>query len=172
MALGYLQDGIKMNGHDYLSATIVHYVDMLNPLTLPSQAEFKDIYRDNVAQVLKLINGTRSKFAVSIIPFQLIIDYDLDLEFGFMDNTSNFTITDANTGLIYTNAFQFLYDSYVAAITKLVGVQDRVADRRASIGHGLRSMLIYSTIADENMQNISDGGPYQRHWGIYISNGE
>ncbi|EPS59076.1 hypothetical protein M569_15731, partial [Genlisea aurea] len=205
MALGYLQYGIKMNGHHYLSATVVHYVDMLNPLTLPSQAEFKEIYRDSVAQLLKAINGTRSRFAVSIIPFQLIIDYDLDVEFGFMDNTSNFTITDANTGLIYTNAFQFIYDSYLAAITKL-GATPEIEIEVSKIGwptdgHPLATLsnaerfykgilphiksnkgtplkpgasidAYILNIADENMQNIQDGGPYQRHWGIYKSNGE
>ncbi|EPS65149.1 hypothetical protein M569_09631, partial [Genlisea aurea] len=202
VAMKFLLDAITMNGHDYLVATTVHNVEILNPLTKPSEAEFNPFYKDKVAQFLATINGTKTPFSISLMPFQYLIDYNVDVEFAFMDNKSNFSIED--NGLIYRNAFELIYDSYLTALLKLGAPKDieilisqigwpTDAHPLATVSNAERffrgllphiknnkgtplrpgaSIDIYIYSLADENLLPIDNGGHDRHWGIYKSTGE
>ncbi|KAL0391536.1 UNVERIFIED_CONTAM: Glucan endo-1,3-beta-glucosidase 6 [Sesamum latifolium] len=91
-SLRYIQEIIVRYGYENVTATTPHYTDVLKPgIKKPSEAEFRPDIMANMN--------------------------NWDPEFAFIDNNSNFTIQDDN-GLVYTNVFEFIYDSFLHAIKK------------------------------------------------------
>lgn len=55
-------------------------------------------------------------YAVNIYPHVTILQNGFPLEFAFFDNNSTFSIEDGPH--VYTNVFDFVYDSFVSALRK------------------------------------------------------
>ncbi|KAL0395568.1 UNVERIFIED_CONTAM: Glucan endo-1,3-beta-glucosidase 5 [Sesamum calycinum] len=120
-ALRYIQEVIVRYGYENVTATTPHYTDVLKPnITKPSEAEFRLDIMQEMVEFVTLLNTSKAPFVVNMFPLIFNGQNNWDPEFAFIDNKSNFTIQDDN-GLVYTNVFDFIYDSFLHAIKKAGG---------------------------------------------------
>ncbi|XP_019163522.1 PREDICTED: glucan endo-1,3-beta-glucosidase 8-like [Ipomoea nil] len=185
----------------HVRTTTSHYTDAIKVAKTPSEAEFRDDIKDMMAKHLEVIAKTNSFFTLDILPITAIETYKWPVEFGFMDNKSNFTVVDGKYR--YTNAFEFLYDSAVVALAKAGypdmevvlgqigwptdGTKDATPENAARFYRGFIPHMVNKkgtprrrnknidaylyTISDENKMSFPAYGPYIRHYGIYEYDG-
>ncbi|KAL2498697.1 O-Glycosyl hydrolase family 17 protein [Abeliophyllum distichum] len=117
--LRLIQDALNEVGYGRKTkATIPHLTDVLKPNhTKPSQAEFRDDLKDKMIKYLQILKENNSPATIDIIPIYFVKENNVDKEFAFMDGNSTYFVVDVN-GLNYTNAFDFMYDSFLWAMKK------------------------------------------------------
>lgn len=64
--------------------------------------------------ILNILNSSGAPYAVNIYPHKSILQNGFPLEFAFFDNNSTFSIKDGPN--VYTNVFDFVYDSFISAL--------------------------------------------------------
>nr|GLL31780.1 glucan endo-1,3-beta-glucosidase 8-like [Ipomoea trifida] len=185
----------------HVRTTTSHYIDLIKVAKTPSEAEFRDDIKDKMPEHLEQIAKTNSFFTLDMYPLTAIETYKWPVEFGFMDNKSNFTIVDGK--YTYRNAFAFLYDSLVVAIEKAGyldmeivvgqigwptdGNKDATPENAARFYKGFIPHMVNKkgtprrpnknidaylyTLSDENKISLPAYGPYIRHYGIYEYDG-
>ncbi|KAL0391530.1 UNVERIFIED_CONTAM: Glucan endo-1,3-beta-glucosidase 5 [Sesamum latifolium] len=200
--LKFIQQAIYTNGFENIMATTAHFTDVLKPGVLkPSEADFRPDLKQKMVEFVSVLNASNAPFVMDIFPIHFVAEHKWDIEFCFLDNKSNFSIED--NGHVYTNVFEFLYDSFVTAITKAGAPNVRVmvgqvgwptdgypganvanAERffrefipfvKSTKGTPLRPGISIDayihSLVDENLGRINVGA-FQRHWGVYLPNGE
>ncbi|KAL0395567.1 UNVERIFIED_CONTAM: Glucan endo-1,3-beta-glucosidase 5 [Sesamum calycinum] len=200
--LKIIQKALQLNGYENVVATTPHFTDVLKPgMMKPSEADFRSDLKEKMVEFVKVLNASKAPFVMDIFPIHFVAENKWDMEFCFLDNKSNFSIKD--NGHVYTNVFEFVYDSFVTAIAKAgvpnlkvmvgqigwptdgyPGANVTNAERffrefipfvKGKKGTPLRpgiSIDVYiHSLVDENLSRISLGA-FQRHWGVYTSNGE
>ncbi|KAL6558904.1 hypothetical protein OROMI_019254 [Orobanche minor] len=171
-------------------------------VTKPSEAEFRPDLKDKMVEIIRLLNRTNAPFVMNMFPIYSVINHtDWDAEFSFIDNKSNFTIedngliyrnvfefvydsflhaiakvgspgmqlavgkigwpTDGYPGANITNAERF-YREFLPYIKSNKGTPLRP---------GISIDVFVHSLADENMNKV-DMAAFQRHWGVYWSNGQ
>ncbi|KAL2521463.1 O-Glycosyl hydrolase family 17 protein [Forsythia ovata] len=117
--LRLIQDALNEVGYgSKTKATIPHLTDVLKPNhTKPSQADFRDDIKDKMIKSLQILKENNSPVTVDMIPIYFVKENNVDTEFAFMDGNSTYFVVDDN-GLNYTNAFDFMYDSFLWAMKK------------------------------------------------------
>ncbi|KAG8377228.1 hypothetical protein BUALT_Bualt08G0006500 [Buddleja alternifolia] len=95
---------------------------MKDKIRRPSEAEFRDEIKEEMKILLRFLEENNAPFVVEFFPLSFVTINNYDPSFAFSDNKSTYTVTDIN-GFLYTNAFDFLYDSFVWALRK-AGVPD------------------------------------------------
>nr|GMD14915.1 glucan endo-1,3-beta-glucosidase 8-like [Ipomoea batatas] len=185
----------------HIRTTTSHYIDIIKVAKTPSEAEFRDDIKDKMPEHLEQIAKTNSFFTLDMYPLTATETYKWPVEFGFMDNKSNFTIVDGK--YTYRNAFAFLYDSLVVAIEKAGypdmeivvgqigwptdGNKDATPENAARFYKGFIPHMVNKkgtprrpnknidaylyTLSDENRISVPAYGPYIRHYGIYEYDG-
>ncbi|CAH9132949.1 unnamed protein product [Cuscuta epithymum] len=188
------------NNLKYIRTTTSHFTDVITMTKKPSEADFRPDIKGTMMGLLEIINKTNSFFTYNIFPITSVEQYKWPMEFGFMDNKSNFTVVDG--AYTYTNAFEFLFDALVVALEKAGypdmeiqigqigwptdGSKDATVENaerfyRSFIPHIVKnrgtprrrniSIDVYlNSLGDEN-RNIIEYGAYQRHFGIYAYDG-
>lgn len=169
-------------------------------LTKPSEAEFQDDIKEEMARTLRLLKKNNAPFVVEVFPISYVTYRNFDPEFAFPDNKSPFVIRDINNK-VYTNAFDFLHDAFVWALIKagapdmeiIMGQvgwpTDGFPGANASTAERFfKGLLPY--VASNKGTPMRPGAPihtyvhcltdenkmpyyypFARHWGIYRSNG-
>ncbi|KAL7131470.1 hypothetical protein ABFS83_12G005100 [Erythranthe nasuta] len=202
-ALRNIQDALKSNGHIDAVATTAHFTDMLAPnIQKPSEADFHPNWKNEMVEFVGLLNRTNAPFVMDMFPMYFVSQRGWDIEFAFMDNMSNFTIVDDANGFVYTNVFEFVYDSFLTAIAKagspnlelkvgqigwptdgFPGATTANAERfykgflpyvAGTKGTPLRpGISIDVFIYSLADENMNTPTPgFQRHWGVYRADGE
>ncbi|KAL3838364.1 hypothetical protein ACJIZ3_022955 [Penstemon smallii] len=121
--LKYVQNALNDAGHGHrIKATIPHYTDVLDPTTLsmPSKAMFRPDIEDRMKESITFLKENNAPLMVNLYPIHYVQITGLHPEFAFMDNKSDFVVEDEN-GKVYTNAFEFLYDSFYWACFRVGG---------------------------------------------------
>ncbi|KAL0395566.1 UNVERIFIED_CONTAM: Glucan endo-1,3-beta-glucosidase 5 [Sesamum calycinum] len=115
--LKYIQEAIYTNGFENIMATTSHFTDVLKPgIMKPSEADFRPDLKKRMVEFVSILNTSNAPFVMDIFPIHFVAQHKWDMEFCFLDNKSNFSIED--NGHVYTNVFEFVYDSFVVALTK------------------------------------------------------
>ncbi|KAL0432046.1 UNVERIFIED_CONTAM: Glucan endo-1,3-beta-glucosidase 5 [Sesamum radiatum] len=115
--LKFIQQAIYTNGFENIVATTAHFTDVLKPGVMkPSEADFRPDLKQKMVDFVSVLNASNAPFVMDIFPIHFAAEHKWDIEFCFLDNKSNFSIED--NGHVYTNVFEFVYDSFVTAITK------------------------------------------------------
>ncbi|KAG8372031.1 hypothetical protein BUALT_Bualt12G0024400 [Buddleja alternifolia] len=170
-------------------------------LTRPSDGEFRDEFKEVYDRLFRYLEENNTPLVMEMLPITFINEYNYDLSFGFADNKSTNVITDIN-GFVYTNVFEFLYDSFVWALKKagapnlkiVVGQVGWPTDGYPG-ANTYTAERFYKTLLPFVMSNkgtpmrpgapidiyvhcfqdenrMTYTTPYSRHWGIYRGNGE
>ncbi|KAH6779655.1 hypothetical protein C2S52_010892 [Perilla frutescens var. hirtella] len=196
----YLQTALNDAGlGDQVKASFTHTSELLKPnMTKPSEAEFRDEIKEEVKTMLRFFEQNGSPFVFDIVPSFLTQAYNMDPLFAFVGESTQ-VIKDIN-GAVYTNIFEFAYDSFVWALIKLnasnvkvmVGQigwpTDGYTNGNASTAERFyKGLLPY--VASHKGTPLRPGAPidtfvhaltdenrlphqFMRHWGIYRSNGK
>ncbi|KAL0391534.1 UNVERIFIED_CONTAM: Glucan endo-1,3-beta-glucosidase 5 [Sesamum latifolium] len=115
--LKIIQQALRINGYENVVATTPHFTDVLMPgIMKPSEADFRPNLKEKMVEFVRVLNDSNAPFVMDIFPIHFVAENKWDIEFAFLDNKSNFSIED--NGHVYTNVFEFVYDSFVTAITK------------------------------------------------------
>ncbi|KAL2246537.1 UNVERIFIED_CONTAM: Glucan endo-1,3-beta-glucosidase 5 [Sesamum indicum] len=115
--LKIIQQALRLNGYDTVVATTPHFTDVLKPgIMKPSEADFRPDLKEKMVEFVSVLNASNAPFVMDVFPIHFVAENKWDIEFAFLDNKSNFSIED--NGHVYTNVFEFVYDSFVTAITK------------------------------------------------------
>ncbi|CAI9758278.1 unnamed protein product [Fraxinus pennsylvanica] len=122
--LKVVQTGLNDAGYrEKVKAIIPHFFDVLNTnISKPSEADFRPDIKNIMVDLIRFQKENNAPFFMDVFPIYYVHLRGWDPEFAFLDNKSNFSIVDHN-GLKYTNAFDFLHDSFLWAIRK-AGVRD------------------------------------------------
>lgn len=118
-ALAHVSNALKQQPRPYneIKASIPHSHEvLLYEYERPSEADFAEDVKEVMNYILETLSANNAPFVVNIYPLLFLWETDSPCDFGFFDNASNFTIRDGN--LVYNNAFDFLYDSFVVALAK------------------------------------------------------
>ncbi|PIN13142.1 Glucan endo-1,3-beta-D-glucosidase [Handroanthus impetiginosus] len=201
-ALRRIQEALIVNGYKNVTATTPHFTDVLKPnIKKPSEADFRPDLKPKMIEFLSIINASKAPFVANIFPIHFASEQNWDIEFSFINNKSNFTIEDngliyRNVFEFVYDSFLHAMKKAGAPDLKLMvghigwptdgypGANTANAERffreflpyiKKNIGTPLRpntsiDVFIHS-LADENLNKI-DLGAFQRHWGVYRSDGE
>ncbi|KAL2498698.1 O-Glycosyl hydrolase family 17 protein [Abeliophyllum distichum] len=122
--LKVVQTGLNEAGYGQkIKATIPHFFDVLNTnISKPSEADFRPDIKNMMVDIIRFTKENNAPFVMDLFPIYYVHLRHWDPEFAFLDNKLNFSIVD-NNGLKYTNAFDFIHDSFLWAIKK-AGVSD------------------------------------------------
>ncbi|KAL6558889.1 hypothetical protein OROMI_019239 [Orobanche minor] len=168
----------------------------------PSEADFRPDLKDKMVELIRLLNRTNAPFVMSMFPIYSVINHtDWDVEFSFIDNKSNFTIEDNGLiyrnvfEFVYDSFLHALakagFPDMQLGVGKIgwptdgyPGANTANAERfyreflpyiKSNKGTPLRpgiSIDVYvHSLSDENMNKV-DMAAFQRHWGVYWSNGQ
>ncbi|KAK6124661.1 hypothetical protein DH2020_041596 [Rehmannia glutinosa] len=202
-ALEFIQTALNEAGYgDLVKATLPHPFTILKDnITKPSEAEFKDVIKEEILRLIRFIQANDAPFVIELFPIEIITLLNMDPSFGFPDNKSTHVVTDVN-GAVYTNVFEFVYDSFVWALEKsgapnLKPVVSQVGwptdaypgASSANAERFFKSLLPLvasnkgtpkrpGSPIDTYVHCLADenrnpsSAPHARHWGIYRSNGE
>lgn len=201
--LQVMQNALSDAGYgELVKATIPQpYLILKDNITKPSEAEFRDEIQEEMLRFLHFIQKNKAPFVIEFFPINYIMQNNLDLSFAFLDNQSMYVVTDINRA-VYTNAFEFLIDSFAWALRKagtpdlkiVVGQVGWPTDGHSgastsSAEHFYKHLLPF--VASNKGTPMRPGEPidtyihaltdepknptnfsFARHWGIYRSNGE
>ena len=121
-AMESLQDALRDQGFgDQIKVTIPHaktVLKMNNTSLRPSESEFLDEIKPEMATFLGNLRKNNAPFVVTIGTISDIQEFGTDMDFAFLDKKPPLVIRDLN-GAVYTNAFEIMYDSYIWALKKL-----------------------------------------------------
>lgn len=118
-AIGYISEALPKQPSpiNQIKATMAHAPDILLPnIQKPSDADFNDDVNDRMVRILKVLNASGAPLAINMYPHLHIVEKKFPLEFAFFDNNSTFNVKDGAN--VYTNIFDFVYDSFVWALKK------------------------------------------------------
>ncbi|KAK6124660.1 hypothetical protein DH2020_041600 [Rehmannia glutinosa] len=201
--LTLVQTALNEAGYgDHIKATLPHtFAIVKDNITRPSEAEFKDKLKDAMNTTLRFLQQNNAPFVVEIFPISYVTENKLDPSFAFPDNKSTHVVTDVN-GAVYTNVFEFVYDSFVWALEKagapdmklIVGQVGWPTDGYPGANSSTAERFYKSFLPfvasnkgtpkrpgspiDSYVHCLTDESkmpdeiPYARHWGIYRTNGE
>ncbi|XP_051138586.1 glucan endo-1,3-beta-glucosidase 8-like [Andrographis paniculata] len=170
-------------------------------MTKPSLAEFNEEMRAEINRTIDILRTNRSPLFLEMFPISFVTENTfLNPEFAFMDGKSSIVIND--NGKIYTNAVEFLYDSYLWAMTKygagdieLVignvgwptdgypGANTSTAERFYKtflpwVASNRGTPMAPGRSINAFLNSLADENrmpykyPFSRHWGIYTSYGD
>ncbi|GFP90919.1 glucan endo-1 3-beta-glucosidase 8 [Phtheirospermum japonicum] len=204
-SLGYLQTALNNAGYGALvKATMTHSSIVLKPnITRPSEAEFRNEIIKDMNKVLAILKNNNSPFVIEIFPALYVREnIHLDPTFAFPDNSDPARFVKDVNGLVYTNAFDFLYDAFLWALEKAgAGDLELVVDQvcwptdgfpggNSSAAERFFRALLPRVAGNRGTPKrpgrpietyvhsladetmMPDFEPWGRHWGIYRSNGE
>ncbi|XP_057784356.1 glucan endo-1,3-beta-glucosidase 8-like [Salvia miltiorrhiza] len=185
-------------GHQ-IKVTFTHASAELKPnFTKPSEAEFRDEIKPELAATLRFLEENDAPFVVDMVPSFHLEEYKLDPLFAFVGESTQ-VIKDVN-GAVYTNVFEFMYDAFVWALIKLKAPKMKVVVGQvgwptdgytrgnSSIAERFfKGLLPY--VSSNKGTPLRPGAPidtfvhaltdenklpayFMRHWGIYRSNGK
>ncbi|KAJ8562747.1 hypothetical protein K7X08_031199 [Anisodus acutangulus] len=195
-----MRETLDEMGLGYVKATTGHGMDVLKVTKFPSEADFRDDIKGPMLNSLEEFNRTGTPFVIYMFPIHFVKEVlNYTMEFAFFDNKSLFKIQDGN--VTYTNAVEYMIDSLAWAIKKagypnmkiMIGQIGWPTDgyphanvKNAERFHkGLLKFLaskkgtplkpgpidtFLHSLSDENMFPRIFGA-FQRHWGIYKSDG-
>ena len=117
-SLEYSQAALDDAGFD-IKVTFTHNIQVLKPnITKPSEAEFMDEIKEQMITAVRFLEEHDSPFMLNMFPISDTIELHFDHSFAFPDNKSTHIVTDVN-GAVYTNIFEFVYDSFIWALKKI-----------------------------------------------------
>lgn len=198
--LRYMQAALNDAGlGDQIKAIFSFSSDLLKPnMTKPSQAEFRDEIKEEMETVIRFFKQNGSPFVFDMVPCGCTEAYGLDPLFAFVGGSTQ-VVKDINNA-VYTNVFEFMYDSFVWALIKfnapnlkvMVGQVGWPTDGyllgNVSVAERFfQGLLPY--VASDKGTPLRPGAPidtfvhaltdenrlphqFMRHWGIYRSNGK
>ncbi|KAJ8562748.1 hypothetical protein K7X08_031200 [Anisodus acutangulus] len=198
--LKLMRETLDEMGLGNIRVTTGHGMDVLKVKQFPSEADFRDDIKGSMLDSLGEFNRTGTPFVIYLFPIHFIKEVlNYTMEFAFFDNKSGFKIQDGN--LTYTNAVELMIDSLAWAITKAgypnmkitigqigwptdgyLHANIKNAERfhkgllkffASNKGTPLRPGPIDAflhSLSDEN-EFRTIFGAFQRHWGIYKSDG-
>ncbi|GFP90916.1 glucan endo-1 3-beta-glucosidase 8 [Phtheirospermum japonicum] len=201
--LDKVQNALNKAGYGDVKATLTHAPQVLTDnLTRPSEAEFKTGLMDDMNRVLNILKTNNSPFLIQIFPALFVLRNNMDPTFAFPDNNNPASFVKDVNGAVYTNAFDFMYDSFVWALEKAgAGDLELVVDQvcwptdgfpggNSSAAERFFRALLPRVASNQGtpkrpgrpidiyVHSLSDetrmplSEPWGRHWGIYRSNGE
>ncbi|XP_059309814.1 glucan endo-1,3-beta-glucosidase 8-like [Lycium ferocissimum] len=198
--LRLMRQSLDEMGLGHVQTTTGHGMDVLKVTKFPSEADFRDDIKGPMLDSLYEFNKTGTPFLIYMFPIHFVKEVlNYTMEFAFLDNKSGFKIQDDNA--TYTNAVEFMIDSLAWAIKKagypkmkiMVGqigwptdgyphanaknaerfhkglLKFLASNKGTPLRPGPIHMFLHS-LTDENLSNMIFGA-FQRHWGIYQSNG-
>ncbi|KAL8489444.1 hypothetical protein ACS0TY_024889 [Phlomoides rotata] len=118
-SLENVQTALDGGGLNDTKATFTHDIEVLKrDIRKPSEAEFEDAIKDEMVAFVRFLEAHDAPFLVNMFPISDTAWLNFDPSFAFPDNNSTHVVTDVD-GAVYTNIFEFLYDSFVWALTKI-----------------------------------------------------
>ncbi|CAA0812792.1 O-Glycosyl hydrolases family 17 protein [Striga hermonthica] len=201
--LNNTQRALNDAGYSHVKATLTHPFFVLNHnFTRPSEAEISVSVHEQFMRYLDIIKASGAPVCIDLFPVEIVRALGIhDFDFAFADNRSTHIVTDVG-GAVYTNAFEFMYDSFMWALEKVGAHEVEVVVTQIgwpTDGHPNASAAnaerFYKALLplvssgrgtpkrpgkhiDIYVHALTDenknppGVPYGRHWGIYRSNGE
>ncbi|KAL7138411.1 hypothetical protein ABFS83_10G161800 [Erythranthe nasuta] len=199
-----MQEAINQRAYGgVIKVTMPHsdYVINVEKITRPSEADFRDLLKEQMYNYLKILEANKAPLVIEILPIYYAVKQKLGIEFAVPSDNPSHIIEDVN-GAVYTNYFDFLHDSFVWAIKKagvpdldiVVGAVGWPTDglpggNTTSAENFYKHLLPYVTSnkgtpmrpgkpIDTYIHALTDENmngdyfPYARHWGIYRTNGE
>ncbi|CAN4090058.1 unnamed protein product [Withania somnifera] len=196
-----MRETLDEMGFGHIRTTTAHGMDVLKITKFPSEADFRDDIKVLMLESLAEFNRTGVPFALILFPIHFVKEVlNYTMEFAFLDNNSGFKIQDGN--VTYTNAVELMIDSVAWAITKAgypnmkimiaqigwptdgylhaniknaerfhKGLLKFIASKKGTpLKPGPIDIYLHS-LCDENTFNTMFG-TFQRHWGIYKSDGK
>ncbi|KAL3637487.1 hypothetical protein CASFOL_018655 [Castilleja foliolosa] len=170
--------------------------------TKPSEADFRPDLKDMIVEIVRLLNNTNAPFVMNMFPIYSALNHsDWDPEFSFIENKSNFTIEDNGLvyrnlfEFVYDSFLHALAKAGSPGLQLSIGEIGWPTDGYpgANIPNAerfFREFLPYiksnkgtpmrpgisidayiHTLTDENKNGIQFAD-FQRHWGVYWSNGQ
>ncbi|KAL3637200.1 hypothetical protein CASFOL_019499 [Castilleja foliolosa] len=121
-SVGYA-DHIKVNlplSHNILKDNI----------TRPSDADFRDDLKPLIKETIRHLADKGAPFVLQMFPILYITENKLDPDFAFVGGGSRHVVRDVG-GAVYTNVFEFMYDSIVWALEKA----GAPSDMEVVVGH-------------------------------------
>ncbi|XP_057784393.1 glucan endo-1,3-beta-glucosidase 8-like isoform X2 [Salvia miltiorrhiza] len=201
VAMRNLQEALREVGYDGITVNLVHIQNMLKPnITRPSAADFSDEIRGDMIKFVRHLQEHKAPFLLDTFPILDARRNYFNFSFAFMDNTG-IAIKDIN-GAVYTNVFEFTYDSIVWALTKInasdvkvvvtqvgwptdghVGATAANAERfyrhlLPRVAGNKGTPMRPGAPLDIFVHSLADetkmyyADPFTRHWGVYRSNGQ
>ncbi|KAL6502623.1 hypothetical protein OROHE_024276 [Orobanche hederae] len=192
MAAFWLQERIRRFQNQGVNIRYIH----------PSEADFRPDLKDKMVELIRLLNRTNAPFVMSMFPIYSVINHtDWDVEFSFIDNKSNFTIEDNGLiyrnvfEFVYDSFLHALAkagfpdmqlgvgkigwptDGYPGANTANAERFYREflpyikSNKGTPLRPGISIDVFVHSLSDENMNKV-DMAAFQRHWGVYWSNGQ
>ncbi|KAL7089898.1 hypothetical protein ACP275_12G005500 [Erythranthe tilingii] len=168
----------------------------------PSEADFHPDWKGKMVEFVGLLNRTNAPFVMDMFPMYSVSQMGWDTEFAFVDNKSNFTIVDDNGlvyrnvfEFFYDSFLTAIAKAGAPHLKLMVGQVGWPTDgypeaTTANAERFFRGLLPFVTgtkgtplrpgisidvfiysLADENLNKLTLGG-YQRHWGVYRSDGD
>ncbi|KAL8489450.1 hypothetical protein ACS0TY_025375 [Phlomoides rotata] len=102
-----------------IKATFTHNIQVLKKnIGKPSEAEFVDEIKEQMIDVVRFLETHDSPFLVNMFPISDTIWLNFDPSFAFPDDKSTHVVRDMK-GAVYTNVFDFVYDSFIWALQKI-----------------------------------------------------
>ncbi|XP_059309813.1 glucan endo-1,3-beta-glucosidase 8-like [Lycium ferocissimum] len=198
--LRLMRETLDEVGLGYVKTTTGHGIDVLKVTKFPSEADFRDDIKGPMLDSLDQFNKTGAPFVLYMFPIYFVKEVlNYTMEFAFLDNKSGFKIQDGN--FTYTNAVELMIDSLAWALKKagypnikiVIGqigwptdgyphanvknaerfhkgfLKFLASNKGTPLRPGPIDAFLHS-LSDEN-QFRTMFGAFQRHWGIYESNG-
>lgn len=202
-AMTNLQQALDEGGYDRVTANMVHLPFVLKPnISRPSEAEFCDEIKYQMTEFARIVNARGSPFMIDMIP---ILDarrkgFNLSFALGETPRSGAAAVVEDVNGATYTNIFDFTYDSFVWALTKVGfpdvrvlvtqvgwptdGHRDATAANAErffknllpAVASGRGTPMRPGEPVDIFVHALADEtrnpDPITRHWGVYRSNGQ
>ncbi|KAL3632521.1 hypothetical protein CASFOL_025505 [Castilleja foliolosa] len=114
-----VQNALNRAGYGDVKASLTLNTQILKDnLTRPSEAEFKADLVSDMNRVLNTLKPNNSPLVVQIFPAFFVLNNNMPPIFAFPDNNDSATFIKDINGAVYTNAFDFIYDSFLWALEK------------------------------------------------------
>ncbi|KAL2503314.1 O-Glycosyl hydrolase family 17 protein [Forsythia ovata] len=168
----------------------------------PSDADFKDEIKAKMVEYLKFVRENNAPAAINIYPIHYCHENDLDPDFAFFDKKSKFFVLDDNGlnytnafDLLYDSFYWAMKKAGIPDLRLVVGQVGWPTDgypnadttnaqrfykdflpyvtgnKGTPLRPGMPIDVYIHSISDENRLGLWYGG-FQRHWGIYTSDGQ
>lgn len=199
LAMTNLQQALDEQSLTNVTTTIVHEAEVLKPnISRPSDAEFRDEIKDHMTEFVRVIHARGAPFMIDMNPMVEARNQGFNMTFALGDPGAT-PVVDVD-GAKYTSMFDFTYDSFVWALTKLGFPDIRVVASQvgwptdghpdASVAHAERFYKnLLPAVSGDRGTPMRPGAPIDifihaladetrtkepinRHWGVYRSNGQ
>ncbi|CAA0823551.1 O-Glycosyl hydrolases family 17 protein [Striga hermonthica] len=171
-------------------------------ISKPSEADFRPDLRDKMVEIVRLLNASNAPFVINMFPIFSLMDLNInDTEFAFIDNNSNFTVEDNGLiyrnvfEFMYDSVLHALAKAGSPGLKLQVGkigwptdgypsanITNAERFHRAFLPYiksnkgtplrpGISIDVYIHSLVDENKNKVNLAA-FQRHWGIYWTNGQ